>query len=194
MADDNKTIKDSLFTDEEILNHDYDGIMEMNNGMPFWLTGLFLGSIIWGIIYYLHYTSGSGPNSEMAYQSKMAAFNAQVAESEASTANIDYFSELNNPEGISHGLAVYKLRCAACHGMNGEGGIGPNLADAYWLHGDASTESIAELVDKGITEKGMPAWGQILSKKDVVATAVFIKSIAGTSPAGGKAPQGKEIN
>ena len=60
MADEQNLIKDTLFTDEEILDHDYDGIKEMNNGMPFWLTGLFLGSIIFGVIYYLHYTSGAG--------------------------------------------------------------------------------------------------------------------------------------
>lgn len=194
MADDKNMKKDTLFTDEEILDHDYDGIKEMNNGMPFWLTGLFLATIIWGVIYYFHYQSGAGLTPKQVHELDMVEFNQKVAAESAKTAEVDYFTELNNPEGISHGAGVYKIRCAACHGAKGEGGIGPNLVDAYWLHGDDSTESIAELVDKGVTEKGMPAWGAVMSRKDVVATAVYIKSILGTTPANAKPAQGKKVN
>lgn len=192
MADEQNLIKDTLFTDEEILDHDYDGIKEMNNGMPFWLTGLFLGSIIFGVIYYLHYTSGAGITIWENYQADLKSHDAKIAAIEEQNQDVDFFAQLNNPEGVAYGAEVYKIRCAACHGDAGQGGIGPNLTDNYWIHGDGSVKTIAEVVDKGVTEKGMPAWGPVLGMKDVVAATYFIESIKGTNPAGAKEPQGQE--
>lgn len=191
MADDKNLEKDTLFTDEEILDHDYDGIREMNNGMPFWLTWLFIGSIIFGIIYYLHYESGAGIEVKDQFVADMAKHQQMMqANNEGSE---DLWESLKGEEGLQVGAEVYKLRCVACHGAKGEGGIGPNLADAYWIHGDASTQSIAELIDKGITEKGMPAWGAVISKKELVAVTYFVESLKGSNPPNAKEPQGQLV-
>jgi cytochrome c oxidase cbb3-type subunit 3 len=191
MAEDKNLEKDSLFTDEEILDHEYDGIKEMNNGMPFWLTWLFIGSIIFGVIYYLHYESGAGIEVKDQFLADMQKHKTMMAA--GNTGNENYWESLKNEEGLKIGAEVYKLRCVACHGQKGEGGIGPNLADTYWIHGKASTEEIAELIDKGVTEKGMPAWGSVISQKELVAVTYFVESLKGSNPPNAKEPQGELV-
>ena len=194
MSDENKNLeKDTLFTDEEILDHDYDGIREMNNGMPFWLTWLFLGSVMFGVIYFLHYMTNSGPTQREEYVAALSAHKEKMAEQNANVSEEELFASLDSEDGINTGKAVYETRCASCHGKLGEGGIGPNLVDKYWLHGDGKVKSVAKVIDEGVTEKGMPAWGAIMGKKDVIATAYYIVKIQGTNPPNQKAPQGNEV-
>lgn len=84
------------------------------------------------------------------------------------------------------------MRCASCHGENGEGRIGPNLSDAYWLNGNSTVESLTSMIAEGQTNKGMPAWKNVFHANDIRAMAEYVKTFQGTSPANAKAPQGEQ--
>ena len=91
--------------------------------------------------------------------------------------------------GIAEGGKLYKQSCVACHGANGEGGIGPNLTDEYWIHG-GSMNNIYKTIKVGYPDKGMQAWESMLSPVQMKDLSSFVKSLQGTKPANGKAPQG----
>jgi cytochrome c oxidase cbb3-type subunit III len=90
------------------------------------------------------------------------------------------------------GQESYQAKCAACHGTQGQGGIGPNLADEYWLHGGKLIEIVATITD-GVPAKGMPPWGPVLSPEEIQSAAVYIRSLLGTNPPNAKASQGERV-
>ena len=85
---------------------------------------------------------------------------------------------------------LYQANCMPCHGAAGEGGIGPNLTDAYWIHGSTHL-SMFEIVTDGVLEKGMTPWGSILSVEERAQIVAFVASLQGTNPPNAKAPQGE---
>ena len=88
------------------------------------------------------------------------------------------------------GKSVYLGRCISCHGSRGEGSLGPNLTDDYWISGDGSLESILSVILNGVPAQGMPSWAPVLSDEELLSVAVFVKSLKGTRPPNPKAPQG----
>ena len=97
---------------------------------------------------------------------------------------------LHSNEDVAAGKDVYATNCFPCHGQHGEGGIGPNLTDDYWIHGGKSSD-IVRVISNGVPDKGMTSWLPILGENRVVQLAAFIISLHGTSPPGAKAPQGE---
>jgi cytochrome c oxidase cbb3-type subunit 3 len=96
---------------------------------------------------------------------------------------------LKTPGSISQGEAVFKANCVACHGSQGQGVVGPNLTDAYWLHG-GKPDSIVESVSHGYPLKGMPAWKGVLGPRKVHMAAAYVISLRGMPVENPKAPQG----
>ncbi|MBL7826011.1 MAG: c-type cytochrome, partial [Saprospiraceae bacterium] len=94
-----------------------------------------------------------------------------------------------NPENMAAGKIVFNSYCILCHGHQGQGGIGPNLTDPYWLHG-GKPASILQTVVYGVPEKGMPVWGNMLTPKEIGEIVAYIQSIQGSNPPDAKAPQG----
>ena len=97
-----------------------------------------------------------------------------------------------DPSIMKGAAKVYKRKCKACHGPDGGGGVGPNLTDHFWIHGNGSLESKYDVVNKGVVAKGMPAWGITLGKDRVYAVLKYIDDFKGTSPENPKEPQGEE--
>jgi len=97
---------------------------------------------------------------------------------------------LSAPEQLGHGKGVFTKNCASCHAADGGGGIGPNLTDRAWLHGDGSVLAILKVVRDGVAEKGMPPWGALLKTEDTIGVAAYVRSLNGTAPAKPKPPQG----
>lgn len=91
------------------------------------------------------------------------------------------------------GKSVFVARCAACHGIDGGGGVGPNLTDRYWLHGRGALSEIYRIARDGFPEKGMPPWKGIIPDEEIRAAAIFAKGLQGTKPGTPKSPQGVEI-
>lgn len=88
-------------------------------------------------------------------------------------------------DSIFHGKAANGI-CFTCHGPTAKGipGLGPNLTDQKWLHGDGSFTFIVGLVTKGVPkpkEAGapmLPKGGAKLSAPQIRAVAAYVFSIS----------------
>ncbi len=265
-------------------DHVYDGIHELDNRLPPWWVWLFYITIIWSVLYMLHYhVLGTGDSSyaeymkeydpewqpavsesgfSFGYQSPIAAGedmtprrrleSAIMAEAEAKlSASQDKISlpdlnfddliitamKISSPENLeklrsgfpelyqryeaessggesepaavaeepeeeiapltdaaslASGKEIYLANCATCHGQNGEGGIGPNMTDDYYLHGGGMNNSI-RILNNGVAAKGMIAWRGILKEQQILEVASYLETLIGTNPPNAKAPQGEKI-
>ena len=174
--------------------HDYDGIREFDNRLPnWWLATLFL-SIFFAAGYWLYYhTLSVGPDTWSAYHQEMAeaaAFAAEKAKERGEVTDEVLAALAADPAQVEAGKAVYGQYCAACHGPDGGGTIGPNLPDAYWLNGTGKPLEIRRIVATGVPAKGMPAWEQMLGAEKVEQVTAFVYSVKGKNVPG-KEPQGE---
>jgi cytochrome c oxidase cbb3-type subunit 3 len=176
------------------MDHEYDGIHELDNNLPPWWKYSFYISIVWSILYLGYYHLGDGELSIPAYEREMEL--AKIEKAEIAKTMASKVDESNvtmaDASGIADGATIYKSNCAACHGNAGEGNVGPNLTDKFWLHGGDMT-SIYKTVKVGWPAKGMKSWEAELSPVQMKNVASYIKSLAGTNPANAKAPQGEEF-
>lgn len=184
--------------EEEIdLGHNYDGIRELDNHLPPWWKWLFYGTIAWSVVYiFVYHISNSMPLSLEEYQQEVALAEAQIQKLRASQpqAEIDESTLIfsNDAAIIEKGQKVFMdYNCGSCHRNDGGGNtIGPNLTDAYWLHG-GDIKNIFATIKNGVVEKGMPAWGKAMSPESVRDVSFFVMSLNGTNPPDAKSPQGE---
>nr|BFF40185.1 cbb3-type cytochrome c oxidase N-terminal domain-containing protein [Tenacibaculum mesophilum] len=181
--------------DEIILDHNYDGIKELDNNLPPWWLYMFYATIIFAAVYLVRYHVLGADNQEMEYaqavaeaKRELAAFksNSKEAIIDAETATV-----LTSDADLSRGKAVFNLNCAACHMADGGGGIGPNLTDEYWILGGGMKNIFKTVANGGRDGKGMVAWNKTLKPKDIQKVASYIISLQGTTPAKPKEPQGE---
>jgi len=183
-----------LDKEEEIMiDHEYDGIRELDNPIPMWFNALFYSSIAFAIGYLLIYhVFGWGMTQDEEYQAAMQAGEKQRIEFlESSGSNIDENSVTIDisPEFVAAGQEIFLQNCGMCHGNQGEGLIGPNLTDEYWLHGGEIGE-IFRTVKYGVPEKGMVPWEANLTPVQIAQVSNFILSIGGTNPPNPKDAEG----
>lgn len=175
--------------------HVYDGIVEQNNPMPAWWIWLFLLTIIFGFIYWLHYTIAGGPTLKQEYDVAFKQFQEQTEKSAAS-AGVETEESLTgymkNETAVANGAAVFSAKCAMCHGDHLEGKIGPNLTDQFWINGDGTRTAVLHVIVKGSPAKGMPAWEGMLKPKELKDVAAYVYSKIGSNPSNAKAPEGVE--
>ncbi len=180
-------------TDKDVmLDHNYDGIKELDNDLPPWWKYGFYLTIVTGVIYLVGYhITGSFKLSGEEYTSEVAEADAKIAEYRNKMAlNVDETNAvfLTESDKIAKGQTIFKEKCVACHGNNGEGTIGPNLTDNYWLYGGKPGD-VFKTVKNG-TNKGMQAWKESLSPVDIQNVISYVHSLQGSNPANAKAPQG----
>ncbi|AYA37655.1 hypothetical protein D3Y59_11720 [Hymenobacter oligotrophus] len=182
------------YKEDVMAGHDYDGITEYDNDLPPWWKYGFYVTIVFGIAYFVHYhVSETGQLSDAEYQHEMAEaamLAAKMGANDDPNKPTDY-KTLTAAADIEAGKAVFAQNCAACHGQAGEGKVGPNLTDEYWLHG-GEVNKVYKTVKYGVTTKGMVAWKGKLSSKQMLQVSSYILSIQGTNPANAKAPQGEK--
>lgn len=176
-----------------LIDHTYDGIQELDNPTPVLFNALFYSTIVFAIGYLLIYhVFGWGMNQEQEYLAEMQAAEVQRMEYLATSGtNIDENNvELDlSPEMVIPGQEIYLQSCGVCHGNQGEGMIGPNLTDEYWLHG-GDIKDIFRVVKYGVPDKGMVPWESSLTPVQIAQVSNFIASIMGTNPPNPKDPQG----
>jgi len=179
-----------------VIDHVYDGIQELDNPVPAWFNGLFYGSMAFAVVYLLVYQVFNwGPSQEQEYDREMAEADKVRQEWLAQSANsVDEHTVVvdANPETIAAGQAIFTQNCTACHGGVGEGGIGPNLTDEYWLHG-GEIRDIFKTVKYGVLDKGMVPWEQNLTPAQIAEVCNYIVSLRGSNPTNAKAPQGEKV-
>ena len=176
----------------ELLDHEYDGIQEYDNPMPGWWVAVFWASFFFAIGYVFHYhVSPNGVSVADAYEADMAearAIEAKRSLGEAVTeAGLQKLAA--DPALMKDAQAIFGQRCMPCHGEHGQGVIGPNLTDAYWLHGDTLLD-IYKTVSEGVPAKGMPAWKMQLTPIQTRQLAAFVGSLP-QHPVPGKPPEGE---
>jgi cytochrome c oxidase cbb3-type subunit 3 len=176
-----------------MLDHDYDGIRELDNALPPWWKYGFYFTIVVAVIYIFNFhVFGTGKNPEQEYAAEMAEGKRQEEAYKARTKDLvdENNITLADADGIAAGKTLYNTSCVACHAADGGGGIGPNLTDNYWLHG-GSMNDIYKTIKIGYPEKGMQSWQAMYSPVQMRNITSFVKSLQGTKPANPKAPQGE---
>jgi cytochrome c oxidase cbb3-type subunit III len=189
------TLQVPLEKEEEVmLDHDYDGIRELDNHLPPWWKYLFYATIVFSIIYvFVYHVSGTLPLQAEEYELEMQAAAMKLEARKVDAVDgIDEFNVTftNDADALTKGAALYKMHCVVCHGAEGQGGIGPNLTDGYWIHG-GSIGDIFKVIKYGVTEKGMIPWQTTLNPTQMRDISSFIISLEGTNPPNPKAAEGQ---
>ena len=177
-----------------MFEHDFDGIKELDNKVPPWFNVLFYGTIIFAGIYLLvFHVFHLKPLMIEEYTEEVRT--AQVKQEEliksGSLINENTVVLLKDVESLQNGKATFMANCIPCHGQNGEGIVGPNLTDEYWIHG-GGIKNIFRTIKVGVPEKGMITWGNLLSPKKIQEVASYVVSLQGTNPPNGKPPEGQK--
>jgi cytochrome c oxidase cbb3-type subunit 3 len=79
---------------------------------------------------------------------------------------------LKKPE-VVRGQAAFQSNCAACHGTNATGSVGPNLITSATVRHDVNGDEIGKVVHEGRMDKGMPAFPN-LTTAQVADIAAFL--------------------
>ena len=178
---------------EIILDHNYDGIKELDNNLPPWWIYGFYASIVFAAVYLLRYHVFSGPSQIDELETELA--DARIAiEAYKKTAknlvDINTVTELTEAADLSAGKTIFETNCVACHMADGGGGIGPNLTDPNWILGGDIKSVFKTVSEGGRSGKGMIAWKQQLKPLEMAQVSSYVLTFEGTTPANPKAPEG----
>jgi cytochrome c oxidase cbb3-type subunit 3 len=181
---------------DRLLEHEYDGIREYDNPLPRWWLATFYVTIVYSVLYVLNVPGiGIGKGRIADYQADQARAASLLAAQDPlrgiSTERI--LAAARDPVVLGQGRSTFAASCAACHGADGGGVIGPNLADEYWLHGGQPLD-LMKTVSEGVLAKGMPPWGKTLKPDQLLAVVAYVTTLRGTTPAKPKLPEGNPIS
>ncbi len=172
--------------EQELLEHEYDGIQEADNPLPKWWVQLFLICVVFAVVYTpLVHVFNLLPKDYLASDIAQAAMVAEQREAELVA------SGFYDKDPVAAGKKYFGTFCVSCHGTYGEGGIGPNLTDNYWIHGPEEI-NITTTIMNGVAAKGMPTWGPILGERKIKMLAAYVMTLWQTPPpVAGKKTEGE---
>jgi cytochrome c oxidase cbb3-type subunit 3 len=178
-----------MSSDKSAVHSVYDDIEELDNRLPNWWLGILWTTILFAFGYWMYYhVTGSGPDQLGEYKLEAAEL-AKRSSGNKPASDDTLLALAGDPQTTGSGKAAYQQNCAACHGADGQGLIGPNLTDKYWLYGGKPV-AIHKTIAEGAVAKGMPAWERTLGAERVRAITAYVLTLKGKNLAGGKAPQG----
>jgi cytochrome c oxidase cbb3-type subunit 3 len=187
---------DELTNDRYLGGHEYDGIRELDNKLPRWWVYLFYITIIFAVVYMLGYhVTKWWPLQDEEYKNEMVIQeNIEKANPEPMV-DLDAMVPMTADADLALGKETYRKICSVCHGQNGEGLVGPNFTDEYWIHGDSTNNTISIknlylVVINGVIEKGMIPYKDQLSPLQIQQVLSYILTLQGTNPPNPKAQQG----
>lgn len=177
-----------------ILDHNYDGIRELDNKLPPWWVYMFYATIIFGAVYLARFHVFNGYDQELEYEQEVAE--AQIAIEEykktakdlVDVSTVEFLAEASD---LKAGETIFNTNCVACHMADGGGGIGPNLTDDYYILGGGIKNIFNTISEGGRDGKGMIAWKQTLKPLEMAQVASYVLTLKGTTPANPKAPEGE---
>ena len=178
---------------EIMLDHDYDGIRELDSKIPPWFAWLFILTIIFAAYYMIDYHiigSGQVQYEEYAQEVKMASLEREALIKSGAFINEETVTLLSDASDLEKGKAVFDQNCIACHASDGGGIVGPNLTDKYWIHG-GGIKNVFKVIKYGVVEKGMISWQTQLNPNQMQEVASYVLSLQGTNPAAPKQPEGE---
>ena len=179
--------------ENNLLDHNYDGIQEYDNPLPNWWLVTFYATIIFGFLYWVHYEFGGAATQAKELAVAMEEIEKAKASSDSSAVAEAPHGGPATPDELKEGRVVYAQKCGPCHGDQGQGVIGPNLTDNFWINGKGTEAEIRKVVAKGVGDKGMPAWEALLSREELQDVVLYVVSLKGSNPPNPKAPQGTEV-
>jgi len=177
-----------------LMDHDYDGIKELDNNLPPWWVYLFYACIIFSVIYLVRYEIMGAPDQEAELKSEMAQAKIEVAEYMKTAPDLmdeKTVTLLTDPADLDKGKAIFQTNCVACHRADAGGQIGPNLTDDHWILGGGIKNLFHTITNGGRDGKGMIAWKGTLKPKEIQAVASYVISLKGSNPKDPKAPDGE---
>lgn len=178
---------------EIILDHNYDGIRELDNDLPPWWLYGFYATIIFAFVYMIRFHIFNGDNQYEELQVTLEQANAELEEYKKTAKDLVDFNTVVvsvNAADLARGKKIFQTNCVACHLPDGGGSIGPNLTDKHWILGGGIKNVFHTVSEGGRAGKGMIAWKQDLKPSEIAQVASYVLSLEGTTPANPKAAEG----
>jgi len=178
---------------EIVLDHNYDGIRELDNNLPPWWVYMFYATIIFGVGYFAYYQFFDGPTQIDEYQNEVSQAKVDIAEYKKNNKDLidaNTVQFLSDASDLAAGKTIYTESCVACHKGDGGGGIGPNLTDDYWILGGGIKNIFHTISEGGRAGKGMIAWKSDLKPNEMAQVASYVMSLHGTNPPDAKEAEG----
>ncbi len=178
---------------EIILDHNYDGIKELDNNLPPWWVYSFYLSIIFAVVYMVRYHVFDAGDQFVEYEIEYAEANRAIEEYKKNAKGLVDFNTvelLADASDLKAGNKIFTTNCVACHMADGGGGIGPNLTDENWILGGGIKNVFKTISEGGRDGKGMVAWKQSLKPLEMAQVASYLLQFQGTTPANPKAAEG----
>ena len=169
--------------DPLLMDHEADGIKELDNNLPRWWVWLFYISIAYSVFYMVYYHVLKAGDLQIAEYEKECAAGEKI-KSEAIgkfEANLASLAPSEKPGVLAQGQQTFMSLCAPCHRPDGGGLVGPNLCDDYWIHGSNYLDNVKTIIN-GVPEKGMLTWRGVLKPSEIQAVASYIYTLRGTTP------------
>ncbi|MEO0651777.1 MAG: cbb3-type cytochrome c oxidase N-terminal domain-containing protein [Planctomycetota bacterium] len=180
--------------DDNLMDHEYDGIREYDNPLPAWWSWTWIATIVFCIPYVMWFHLGEGPSIHDNLEQEKADFAAlmmeQYGDLEADPATIAKY--MHDDIAMAGMRNEFETNCARCHRADGGGLSGPNLTDDSWLH-VGQIADIAQVISNGVPEKGMPSWSGALTDTQIVLMAAYVAQLREKPIGDGKAPQGSVL-
>lgn len=180
--------------DELIMDHDYDGIKELDNVLPPWWVYLFYGCIAFAFIYLVRFHILGHDDQTTEFEKEMAEAKIAVEEYKKTAPDVmdkEKVTLLTDAADLAAGKAIFETNCVACHRADAGGAIGPNLTDNQWILGGGVKNVFNTIMEGGRAGKGMVPWKEIIKPSDIQKVASYVLSLQGTNPADAKAPEGE---
>lgn len=178
---------------EIILDHNYDGIRELDNSLPPWWLYGFYATIIFAAVYLLRYHVFDAPGQFQELDNEYAIAQKEIEEYKKTAKDLVDFETvqaLTDAADLANGKKIFEVNCVACHMADGGGGIGPNLTDEYWILGGGIKNVFLTITEGGRDGKGMVAWKTSLKPSEINQVASYVLTFQGTTPANPKAAEG----
>lgn len=176
--------------DPLLMDHEADGIRELDNKLPRWWVWLFYGTTLFAIFYMVYYHAlGQGDLMDAEYQKEMARGDAlKNAAMTKFESGIGTLEPSKDAATLENGHQIFLRLCSPCHRADAGGIVGPNLTDDYWIHGDKFADNVRTIWN-GVPEKGMVTWKNFLKPSEVESVASYIYTLRGTKPPNPKPPE-----
>jgi cytochrome c oxidase cbb3-type subunit 3 len=176
-----------------LLDHDYDGIKELDNVLPPWWVNLFYLTIIFAFVYLVRFHIYNDYDQASEFETEMAIAKAEVEKYKLTAPDLmdkDKVTLLTDATALAEGKKLYETNCVACHKPDGGGSIGPNLTDEHWILGGGIKNVFNTLMEGGREGKGMVAWKATIKPSDLQKVASYVLSLQGTNPPDAKPAEG----
>jgi cytochrome c oxidase cbb3-type subunit 3 len=175
------------------LDHNYDGIRELDNKLPPWWVYSFYITIIFAVIYLVRFHIVNDYDQEEEYLAEVEQAEIEIAkwkETAKDFVDAETVTMLEDEDRIANGEKLFVANCVACHQVDGGGGIGPNLTDEYWILGGGIKNVFSTISEGGRSGKGMVAWKNTFKPSEMHEIASYVMTFQGTTPADPKEPEG----